>query len=101
MVRPRLNCLAQDDPELVETVRELYLDPPSTLPYNFQVGYSFIHTKCRPHIADSSCILFQKIRRTVPFIVIFKINKNKTSSLTFTPEHKIFCIQRKIFKILF
>ncbi len=37
MVRGRLNCMEQDDPELVQTVKERYLDPPSTLPYNFQV----------------------------------------------------------------
>jgi hypothetical protein len=29
--------MEQDDPELVQTVKERYLDPPSTLPYNFQV----------------------------------------------------------------
>jgi hypothetical protein len=37
VVRPRLNCLEQDDPQLVETVRQQMLDPPSILPYNFQV----------------------------------------------------------------
>jgi hypothetical protein len=35
--RPHLNCLSQDDPELVEAFKEHYLLPPSTLPYNFQV----------------------------------------------------------------
>ncbi len=35
--RPHLNCLKQDDPQLVEVFKKKYLDPPSTLPYNFQV----------------------------------------------------------------
>ena len=35
-LRPALNCLAWDDPALVEAVREL-VAPPSTLPYNFSV----------------------------------------------------------------
>jgi hypothetical protein len=37
MERPHLNCLRQDDLELVEAFKEHYLLPPSTLPYNFQV----------------------------------------------------------------
>jgi hypothetical protein len=36
--------MEQDDPELVQTVKERYLDPPSTLPYNFQVFNSNYNT---------------------------------------------------------
>ena len=48
MERPHLNCLSQDDPELVEAIKTHYLHPPSSLPYNFQV--------CEPSIKTTNTL---------------------------------------------
>jgi len=36
VIQPHLNCKSQEDPDLVNIVKEQYLDPPSVLPYNFK-----------------------------------------------------------------
>ena len=33
-LRPHLNCLEQDDPQLIREIQEYNLEPPSDLPYN-------------------------------------------------------------------
>lgn len=36
VIRPRLNCYSQEDPRLVEAIREHSLQPPSGAPYNLE-----------------------------------------------------------------
>ena len=35
-IRPRLNCYPQDDPRLIEAIKEHFLHPPSVGPYNLE-----------------------------------------------------------------
>jgi len=36
IIQPHLNCKSQDDPDLLQIIKDEYLDAPSVLPYNFQ-----------------------------------------------------------------
>ncbi len=36
IIKPQLNCMEQDSPELISIIQDHHLDPPSTLPLNIQ-----------------------------------------------------------------
>ena len=42
--RPHLNCFDQDDPILIDSLRELHIQKPSELPYNFSVPEAELDT---------------------------------------------------------